>query len=65
MEWQVEGSENLKIELDSTTHRVHISTLEDWQGSESITFVAKAAEIILRRIVQITVLPAANSAPPK
>ena len=63
--WQVEGPENLQVEIDTTTHRVSISALENWQGSESITFVGTAAETILRRSVQITVLAAENSSTPR
>jgi hypothetical protein len=65
VEWQVEGLENLEVEIDATTHQVRISARGDWQGSESITFVAMAGEDILRRSVQVTILDSTDSSAPQ
>ena len=66
IQWQVEGQENVGVDLDPVTHEVALSVPGTWEGSEQLTFVATIGEDLHRKTVQVTVLaPAGGSLTPK
>lgn len=55
--WKIDGNENIKVEIDNSSHIAAFSTLQrDWLGSEKITVTATAPdETSASQIIMVTI----------